>query len=268
MAIITISRGSFSGGKMLAECLARKLNYRCIDRDVIAQRASIRTISPDEILAALESPPANTLGTLNHRKYVYLALIQAAIVEEIGAGNAVYHGLAGHLLLQGGLALLRLRVIAPLEFRVQEAQARMKMSREEALAHIEKVDAHRSRWTRYLYGVDWEDPSLYDLIINLQHITVEQACRLVVGMVKEGAFEADAKKQALWNDFVIATRVRAALARDPMTSNLELDVVSQGGNVTIKGDLCEEHEEVQRVAQSVPGAHAVHFQEAELPRAA
>ncbi len=261
MALITISRGSFSGGKLLAECLARKLNYRCIDRDVVAQKTSIRSVSPDEIMAALDTPPANALSTLNHRKYVYLALIQAAIVEEVSAGNAVYHGLAGHLLLQGGLSMLRLRVIAPMEFRINEARARMTLSREEAIAYIEKVDIHRGKWTRYLYGVDWEDPSLYDLVINLQHISVEQAWRLVAGMVKEGGFEVDAKKQALWDAFVLATRVRAALAKDAMTSNLEVNVTSSAGEVTIKGELCEENEEVQRVAMAVRGVRAVHFEE-------
>lgn len=35
MAIITISRGTFSGGKALAECLSRTLGYRSIDRDML-----------------------------------------------------------------------------------------------------------------------------------------------------------------------------------------------------------------------------------------
>jgi len=263
MAIITVSRGSFSGGKMLAECLAQKLKYRCIDRDVLAQRTSIRSVAPDEILAALDTPPANSSSTLNHRKYVYLALIQAAIVEEVSAGDAVYHGLAGQLLLQGGLPVLRLRVIAPLEFRLQEAQARMKMTRAEALAHIQKVDENRGKWTRYLYGVDWEDPSLYDLVINLQHFSVERACRLVVGMLKEDGFAFPQKSRELMNDFVLATRVKAALVKDPMTSNLEVEVVAQNGVVTIRGELCEENEDARRVALKVPGAREVRFEEPE-----
>ncbi len=40
MPIITISRGSFSGGKMLAESVAKVLGYRCIDRDQIIQKAA------------------------------------------------------------------------------------------------------------------------------------------------------------------------------------------------------------------------------------
>jgi hypothetical protein len=45
MAVITISRGTFSGGKMLAECLSQTLGYRCIDRDVIVARAAEHGVS-------------------------------------------------------------------------------------------------------------------------------------------------------------------------------------------------------------------------------
>ncbi len=263
MSIITISRGSFSGGKQLAECVAHQLDYRCIDRDVVAQHTSIRSISPDELLAALDTPPANALSTLNHRKYIYLALIQAGILEEVSGGDAVYHGLAGHLLLQGGLAVLRIRVIAPLEFRIGLAQARLNLSRTDAIAHIERVDDQRSKWTRYLYGVDWEDPSLYDLVFNLQYISVEQACRLVVGMVKEGGFKFTAQKQTSLNDFILASRVRAALARDALTSNLEVEVECRAGEALIKGPLYEQTEEVQRVAATVPGVERVELKDSE-----
>jgi hypothetical protein len=40
MSIITISRGTLSGGKMLAECLSRGLGYKCIDRDVLVEKAA------------------------------------------------------------------------------------------------------------------------------------------------------------------------------------------------------------------------------------
>ena len=39
MSIITISRGTFSGGRDLAECLAQKLGYPCISREVIVEAA-------------------------------------------------------------------------------------------------------------------------------------------------------------------------------------------------------------------------------------
>ena len=125
MSVITISRGSFSGGKILAECLAQRLGYRCVDRDVIVERAAAYGVSQDDIREALEKPPG-FMERFNHKRYLYLALVQAALCEEVRTGNAVYHGLAGHLLLKGGRPILRTRIIAPLEFRIQMVRDRLK----------------------------------------------------------------------------------------------------------------------------------------------
>ena len=252
MAIIVISRGTFSGGKMLAECLSRRLGYRCIDRDELVEKAATRRVSQREIRAALEEPPAFP-GRFNHKRYLYLALIQAALVEEVRAGEAIYHGLAGHLLLKGAPALLRLRIVAPLEFRVRMAQERLKLGRDEVIAYIGKMDQDRRKWTQFLYGVDWGDPSLYDLVINLERVTIEQACHLAIDMLAQPGFKFSPECQAAMDDFALASQVRARLAADPFTSNLEVEVESSGGRVSIKGDIFDQSEEVRRLAWTVPG---------------
>jgi len=143
MSIVTISRGSFSGGKMLAGCLCEKLGYRCVDREVIMERAAAASGLSQEVLRdALEKPPG-FLDRFKHNKYVYLAVIQSALIEEVRTGRAVYHGLAGHLLLKGGPHILRVRIIAPMAFRIAMAMQRLKFSREDAIAqaaHPEKLD--------------------------------------------------------------------------------------------------------------------------------
>jgi hypothetical protein len=257
MSVITISRGTFSGGKLLAEALSQRLGFRCIDRDTLVQRAAAGGIAQRELQAALAAPPINPLGALNHRKYLYLVLIQAALAEELGAGRAIYHGLVGHLLLHDGLPVLRLRVIAPLEFRIRMVRERRNCSRAEAIEHIAKVDDERHRWTMFLYGVGWEDPALYDLVINMAHITIEQACRLVEGLIRESQFEPSPEQVAALNDFKVATRVRVALAQHPLTSNLEVDVRSTRGVLTIRGELFEQDSDVERVAQGIPGVVGV-----------
>jgi len=253
MAIITISRGTFSGGKMLAENLGRKLGYRCIDRDMLVRKAATPRVSEYDLHAALEEPPAFP-GRFNHRRYLYLALIQAALTEEVRTGNAVYHGLAGHLLLKNAPGLLRLRIIAPMEFRIRVAQERLNMSRDEASEHIAGMDRDRRRWTQFLYGVDWGDPSLYDLVINLERVGMEQACHMVVSMVQQGGFEFSPQSQAVMNDLALASRVRAELATNPFTLNLEVEVESTGGSVSVRGDTLEDDREaIQRVVWAVPG---------------
>ena len=66
MAVITISRGSFSGGKMLAECAAARLGYRCIDREVIVEKAAAYGVSQAEIRNALEKPPTVFILRMRH----------------------------------------------------------------------------------------------------------------------------------------------------------------------------------------------------------
>ena len=200
MSVITISRGTFSGGKRLAQCLAGHVGYRCIDRDVIVEKAAAYGASHDELREALEKPPG-FLERFKHKRYLYLALIQAALTDEVRHGQVVYHGHVGHLLLKGGGPVLRARVIAPLEYRISTAQDRLKLSRNEVIAYIRKVDSDRQKWARYLYGVDWGDPSLYDAVINLEYIDIEDGCNILATTVKrQKCFHFDSRCQAAMDD--------------------------------------------------------------------
>jgi len=266
MSVITISRGSFSGGKILAECLAQRLGYRCVDRDVIVERAAAYGVSQDDIREALEKPPG-FLERFNHKRYLYLALVQAALCEEVRTGNAVYHGLAGHLLLKGGRPILRTRIIAPLEFRIQMVRDRLKYSRRDAIAYVEKVDQERQKWTQFLYGVDWGDPALYDIVINLQFISIEEACRIISTTAMKRCFEFTSECQRVMDDLAVASRVRADLAINPSTSNLEVEVDADGGAVAIRGKISnlDQVNEVKRIASAVSGVASVNLEELALP---
>lgn len=249
---------------MLAECLSRTLDYRCIDRDMLVRKAATKRVSESDLRAALEEPPV-VPGRFSHRRYVYLALIQAALMEEVRSGKAVYHGPAGQLLLKGVPGLLRLRIIAPMELRICMAQERLKLNRDEAIAHIGDIDWDRRNWTRFLYGVDWGDPALFDLVINLEHIGFEQACRVVVAAIGQSGFEFSAEERAAMNDLAIASRVRAELALNSFTSNLEVDVEATGGKVLIRGCLFEELEQVERVAVAISGVTGLTVEDLGLP---
>jgi len=266
MSVITVSRGTFSGGKILAECISQQLGYRCIDRDVIVERAAASGVSQEELRNALLKPPG-LLERFGHKKYIYLALIQAALAEEVRTGKAVYHGNAGHLLLKGAGPVLRTRIIAPLEFRIRMCQERLKLSRFEAVAYIEKVDQDRRKWTQYLYGVDWGDPALYDLVLNLEFIEIETACNIIAAAAKEKRFELTPERQAAMNDFALGSRVKAQLASDPATSHLEVDAACRAGEVSIRGRITDltEIDEVRRVAGALPGVTTVNLEELTLP---
>ena len=254
MSVITISRGSFSGGKMLAECLAERLGYRCIDRDVIVERAASHGVSQEELRDALERPPG-FLDRFSHKRYKYLALIQASLTEEVRTGKVIYHGLAGHLLLGGGRHILRTRIIAPMDYRIRLVRERLNYSTSEAAAYIQKMDDQRRRWTSFLYGVDWGDPLLYDLVINLDHMTLETACHIISAAVRQRCFELTPACRRALEDLALASKVRAALAIAPSTEGLELEATADNGVVALKGKLAsiDQLAEVRRIATEIPG---------------
>ncbi len=162
MAIITISRGTFSGGNALAECLSAQLGYPRLGREeAISEAEKEYGISLEKLTAAVKNPPSIWQQTIGPR-VAYLKCLTAAIMDHAKDGDLVYHGYAGHLLLSGVPQVLRVRVIAGIESRIEMAIKQMNLSRNEAVEYIEKVDKERSRWTHFLYGLEWQDPVLYD----------------------------------------------------------------------------------------------------------
>lgn len=262
MAVVTISRGTFSGGTLLAEQLCRRLSYRNIDRDAIVERAATPEVSQAQLREALEEPPGIT-GRSRHKRYLYLSLIQAALAEDVRAGNAVYHGLAGHLLLRGVPGILRLRIIAPLDYRIKMACEHLRLNRHDAVKHIQEMDQHRRKWTRYLYRVDWEDPALYDFVLNLEQVSIESACDIAAAMVEKNTVNFSPATERALADLAVASRVRADLATNPATANLEVHVESHGGKVSIQGNLSGRGNEVFSIARAVPGVVDIVFAEPE-----
>lgn len=254
MAIITISRGSFSGGKLLAECLANTLGYRCVDRDVIVEKAAAYGLPHAELQNALVKPPS-FWDRFKHSKYIYLTVIQAALAEEVSQGGAVYHGHAGHLLLRGISHVLRARIVATMPFRIQMVEERLKLNRADAIAHIEKMDQDRKKWAHYLYGVEWGDPELYDLVLNLEALDIKTGCDIIATAARKPCFEETPESKAAMGNLVLASRVRANLAVSAQTSNLEVDVQASNGAVSIKGKLSSRAQRgaVEEVVRKVPG---------------
>jgi cytidylate kinase len=263
--IITISRGSFSGGKMVADGVAQMLGYRCIDRDQIIQKAAAWGVAQDDLRTAMEKPPT-FLGQSPQTRYRYLAFIQAALTEEARSGKAVYHGLAAHLLLGKGPYLLRTRIIAPMEFRIDQVQNRMRCNRNEAISYIKKVDEDRRKWTKFLYDVDWTDASLYDIVLNLEQMSVQEACTAICSVSQLKCFEFTPDSQRALDDFALASHVKANLAMDPATAELQFEVVADAGRVSIKGgvDSPAQGKAIGNMVRNVPGVTAVELSQLKL----
>jgi len=260
MSVIAISKGSFLGGKLLAESLAEKLGYRCIDREVIVQKAAVAGVKPERLRETLLEPPSLFDRLIAHHKYVYLSMLQAALANQVKDGKVVYHGYVGHLLLSDAAPVVRIRVIASTELRLKLAQERLGLSSRAAAAQIQKLDQQRKKWTYALYGVDWEDPSLYDMVFNLGRLlNVEEASTIIASMIREHrCFEFTPEQQAALRDFALASDVRAALAMEiPAAKVKEITAKKDVVSIMMTSDEFEHIDDVRQVARAVPGVASV-----------
>jgi cytidylate kinase len=234
MAIITISRGTMSGGEDLAKCLSERIGIPAVSQEILQEASDRFGISQTLLLQQLEKTKGLIRGPSTERN-LYLTAIQLALAERAQRGPFVYYGHAGHLLLKGVPQVLKVRVIAPLDRRAQRLAETQKISLEEAKKAVEKIDEGRVKWTRFLYGVDWRDPSIYDLVINLDAISLESVCEMIVCTLNQKEFKESPESQIIIEDFLLASRVKAALAGHDRTKGLELKVSAEKGKVRISG---------------------------------
>jgi cytidylate kinase len=239
MSIIAISRGTFSGGKIIAEELARRLDYPCVSREIHCEAAKEFGIPEAELNAGIFSYSVFEKMSQDKRIAI-LNSGRASLLKLSNVGNLIYHGLAVHLLLSGVTHVLRVRVIAGMEYRIKAAMELRNATHDEATAIIRNDDKENAYWSRFLYDVDWQDPSLYDVIINLDKISINSAVETLIQMSKLEDFRPnDASQQAL-NNLLLGSVVWTELSKDPRTRSANVRVVANDGSVTIYGDAKSE----------------------------
>ncbi|MBM4029747.1 MAG: cytidylate kinase-like family protein, partial [Planctomycetes bacterium] len=140
MAIITISRGSFAGGKALATRLSERLSYASLSREqVLHEAAESFGIAEPELVDSLNKSPRYWVQNPGKR-LAYVKCVTAVLLRHAGQGSLVYHGHVGHLLLSELPQVVRVRVVADIEYRVQAAMQYANLSHDQALARIRRVD--------------------------------------------------------------------------------------------------------------------------------
>lgn len=262
MSIIAISRGTFSGGEALAKRVAERLGYQCLSRETNLEAAAKEYGVPAaDLVAAMEKRPSFWHRMVGERT-AHLAFVRATLCEHAKADNLVYHGLAGHLLLPGVAHVIRVRVIADMDYRIKAARQQQELGHAEALAYIERVDRERRQWVRFLFGVEWDDPNLYDVVLNLSRMGAGTACETVARLTECEEFAPTAESRRAMENLRLASRVRARLATDPRTREGRFEVAADGGIVTVTGQTNAPavDQAIETVARAVDGVVEVRSQ--------
>jgi cytidylate kinase len=250
----------------LAEDLAARLDYALVSREDIIREASAFGVSEAALQEALLKP-VSFWSRFGHERRRYLAFVQDALCKWAERDHIIYHGNAGHLLLRGITHVLCVRLIAPLEYRIRIVMERQGLSESDAFRYIEHLDQQRRNWTRFLYGVDWLDPGLYDLTINLQTLTVAGAGDLVAAAAQRPEFQPTDESRTAMADLVLASRVRAALAASSATASVDVEVRADHGIVLLHGKVRPVSliAPILEVVAGVPGVREIDREELQAP---
>ncbi len=192
MAVITVSKQYASNGMEMAKALARRLNYRFIDRVLIQRLAEKLGISPSEAeilreiqrvrlfqladklsAAIIKGVAAQDPAELKVGRIDAVAFIERTkeMVRALGeADGAVIVGWGGQLILGDLKNAVHVRVVAEREDRIEVAMKQERCSREAAMGLMERRDKGSRRFIGYYWQRDWDDPTLYDAVLNASRL--------------------------------------------------------------------------------------------------
>lgn len=183
---LLISREKGAGGSALASLAGKRLGWQVFNSelvDAIAEKAQVRR----ELIESLDERDRETIqdvvGQLLNPQPIgksgYLAHLREILLALGHQGDVVIVGRGAEYILPSQFGL-RVRMVAPVEVRVQRIASRGNLSLKAARVEVEQSDRERARLARRQYGQTAADPLNHDITINTTEMTVEAAAEVVV----------------------------------------------------------------------------------------
>lgn len=201
---ITISRALGAGGEEVGLSVADSLGFRYVDDEIVRKAAeaagvSTETVARSEatpplirrILEVMAAAPAVEAGAWTPEFAYEVAplsfygeLIRQVIFETANEGKAIILAHGASMALAGTEGVLRVLITASPEVRARRVAAATKVDEAKAKKIVEDSDRQRKQYFKRFYGLSQELPTHYDLVINTDTLTPDQAAQLLVVATK------------------------------------------------------------------------------------
>jgi cytidylate kinase len=165
------------------------------------------------------------------------------ILELASRGDVLIRGWGATHVLRSVPQVICVRICAPMPFREKVWMQRRGVQGPAFARHeIESSDAAHNGTMQKLFGVDWEDPRLYSIVLNTARVPVEECVEQIVRLSESPAFmETDRSRGALKDELVLA-RVHDAMDRrfGPDSLHFGFEAQVTDGTVTLTGATTDE----------------------------
>ena len=188
--IISIGREFGSGGRIIAEELAKRLNLPIYDRHLITEIANKTGMSTADI-EKLDEAPKSRLTSRRVRGFSNsiednIAEMQFNFIrQKAESGESfVVVGRCAESKLRDFNCLVSLFIIGDMEAKIKRIMEIYEMDREEAEGFITKKDRKRKRYHNYHVNMHWGDSRLYDLTVNSSRLGIEKTTDFLENYIK------------------------------------------------------------------------------------
>lgn len=197
MAVITISRQFGAGGNTLGRRIAEELGYTFADEEIIQRIAKEANVSArwvesfekeagskfSKLISTMVSKRLvdrvlkDERGYLDEQIYLdYLVLIIAQAADE---GNVVILGRGSQYILDDHPDAFHVLLIDQFEHRVQFLMETYDITEKKAIQVVNSEDKRRVTLYSRLGKQDYDNPSLYHLVLNMSKIDMKAAQKVI-----------------------------------------------------------------------------------------
>ena len=193
---LTITREFGSGGAGIARILAKELGWKLLDRELIENIAYAAHVDTDVVKHhdeciesmltrmkqnAVRAGAAVSIGVVikdNFDDKRMAELTRQIVKQAYESCQCVIVGRGAQCILRSQPDVFHVFVYAPLADRIRRVRERSGMDENEAERRIHTVDAERTHYLKRIFGENWREPNLYNLMIS-SHEGEEKAARVI-----------------------------------------------------------------------------------------
>ena len=187
---IALSRLPRSGAAELGHMVADKLEFGFFGIEIVEQIARELGIQR-QMIALLDEHVRNVIDRYVADSFRRKAVTESTYLRQLlrtlttlgEGGGAVILGRGSPYVLRPERTL-RVLVVASTPHRLARLAAEAKLGEKEAAELLEREDAERREFIGHHFGVNPDDPTLYDLVVNSETLGLDAASALVVDALR------------------------------------------------------------------------------------
>jgi cytidylate kinase len=260
MALITMTTGIGCCGLEIARRAADGLGTPLYDDERLREESIAMGLSSKELKSLDEKAPGFFSRVLELKPQSYLELLEAVVYEIASRGEGVIIGHGAQFLLRDFGCALHVRIYSSETSRLETLISSHAISREAAVKIMRADDSSKRGFMHYAFDMDWDDPGLYDLIINKDKIGIGAAADLVISVVRSGIINA-CSLQALetMERFGLKKLVETSVKKTSLSARNIYVEVPQTGVVVLTGIInpLESKDVLLGAVRAVPGVTEV-----------